>query len=456
MSTRPNRAFQLARRTRSLTQAQVAEMVANAVERATGRQCGIDADYVSKVERGEISWPGAAYRTAFRAVLSADSDAALGFSCPRSREPTLVLTPSTVAGEPTWAEDIMIDENMIGYASAATLGALSAQLPGMLRGALRRTAVPVRIDEHHVEHLNQVVEFLQRSDVLFGGGMSRNAAAGQLEWAFEVLAKSFMSDPVRRAWQSATVRLADVAGFMSFDCGDHLAARRFFLVALQLATEAGDVQQRVHVLTDAARQAVWLNRNDLGLDLMRLAHGDDRLLSPVARAVLITIEARALGRSADVFGVERAVEKADDLFGQRAADSNDPTWIWYYDNAQMTGDGGHALFDAAMCAGDARIARMAEDRLRTAYNLHPAEAARSRSFDLIRIACLVLRFDDPHRGLGLAEQALGEAASLWSKRIADDIRMLTKTAAPLEGDKAFRSRVRELRRTAKRVAQAVA
>ena len=212
MSTRPNRAFQLARRTRSLTQAQVAEMVANAVERATGRQCGIDADYVSKVERGEISWPGAAYRTAFRAVLSADSDAALGFSCPRSREPTLVLTPSTVAGEPTWAEDIMIDENMIGYASAATLGALSAQLPGMLRGALRRTAVPVRIDEHHVEHLNQVVEFLQRSDVLFGGGMSRNAAAGQLEWAFEVLAKSFMSDPVRRAWQSATVRLADVAG----------------------------------------------------------------------------------------------------------------------------------------------------------------------------------------------------------------------------------------------------
>ncbi|MGH3927863.1 MAG: hypothetical protein ACRDTT_34210, partial [Pseudonocardiaceae bacterium] len=66
MSARPNRAFQLARRSRVLTQAQVAEMVADVVEQDTGRRCGIDADYVSKVERGEISWPGPAYRAGFR------------------------------------------------------------------------------------------------------------------------------------------------------------------------------------------------------------------------------------------------------------------------------------------------------------------------------------------------------------------------------------------------------
>ncbi|MGQ0776249.1 MAG: hypothetical protein ACT4NY_17785 [Pseudonocardiales bacterium] len=82
MTARPNRAFQLARRTRVLTQAQVAEMVAEVVEGATGRRCGIDADYVSKVERGEISWPGAAYRSAFGVVLGAVSDADLGFPVP--------------------------------------------------------------------------------------------------------------------------------------------------------------------------------------------------------------------------------------------------------------------------------------------------------------------------------------------------------------------------------------
>lgn len=456
MGDRPNRAFQLARRAQGLTQAQVADATADLVERATRRRCGIDADYVSKVERGEINWPGAAYRTAFRLLFGAASDAELGLYCPRSSDGTPIVAPSIVGSELTCAEDGMLERDLIRYAGAAALGALGAHLPDMLRGALHRIAVPTGIDEHHVAQLNQVVEFFQHSDVLFGGGMSRNAVAGQLEWLCDVLAKSSMSDEIRRSWQSATARLADVAGFMSFDCGDQLAARRFFLVALQLAAEAGDVQQRVHTLTDAGRQAVWLDRNDLGLDLMRLAHGDNQRLSPVARAVLTTIEARALGRQAQLTEVERAVGQADELFAQRADDPDDPTWIWYYDSAQMTGDGGHALFDAAMRSGDARLAGQAEHRLHTAYDLHAPDAARSRTFNLIRVACLVLRFDDPHRGLSLAEQALAEAAPLRSKRIADDARMLTKTATPLERDVAFRPRVRELRRVAQRITRAAA
>ncbi|MGQ0773443.1 MAG: hypothetical protein ACT4NY_03340 [Pseudonocardiales bacterium] len=456
MSIRPNRAFQLARRSRVLTQAQVAAMTADRVEQATGRRCGIDADYVSKVERGEITWPGDAYRSAFRVVLGATSDADLGFYCSRSSEATLIVASSIVEGEPTWAEDVMLDSGLIRYAGAAAVGALSAQLPDLLRGALRRIAVPARIDERHVEQLSEIVEFFDSSDWLFGGGMSRNAAAGQLEWCCAVLAKSSMSDRVRRAWRSSTARLAGRTGFMSFDCGDHFAARRFFLVALQLAAEAGDVQQRAHTLFHAAHQAIRLDRNELTLDLMRLAHGEDRHLSPVARAILTAVEGQALGHQGDVAAVERAVGQADELFAQRAADPDHPTWARYYSTAQMTCEGGRALFDAAMHAGDARIATMAEHRLQSSYDLSPADRARSRSFDLIRVACLVLRFDDPHRGLGLAEQALDEAVPLRSRRIADDIRMLIKTAAPLEQDALFRSRVRELRRTAKRVAQAVA
>ncbi|MGH3832447.1 MAG: hypothetical protein ACRDRS_18720 [Pseudonocardiaceae bacterium] len=456
MSACPNVAFRRARRTRALTQAQLAATAAELVEQATERGCGIDADYISKVERGEIRWPSAAYRAAFRTLLGATSDADLGLYCPRSAEATLIVAPAIVGGEPTWAEDVMLDRDLIRYASSAALGGLSAQLPAILRGALHRTAVPARIDEHHVEQLNHVAEFFDSSDWLFGGGMSRNAAAGQLEWCCEVLAKSAMSDAVRRSWQSATARLADVAGFMSFDCGDHIAARRFFLVALQLAAEAGDVQQRAYTLTSAAYQAIRLDRNDLGLDLMRLAHGDDRHLSPVARATLIAVEAQALGHQGDVAAVERAVGQADDLFAQRAAEPDHSAWARYYSDAQMTCEGGRALFDAAMHADDARIATMAEHRLQSSYDLSPADRARSRSFDLLRIACLVLRFDDPHRGLDLAGQALDAAASLRSTRIAIDARRLAKTAAPLEGDAAFRPRVRELRHIAQRVAQAVA
>ncbi|MGH3717736.1 MAG: hypothetical protein ACRDRI_02650 [Pseudonocardiaceae bacterium] len=199
MDACPNGAFRRARRVRALTQAQLAASAAELVEQTTERQCGIDADYISKVERGAIRWPSAAYRAAFRTLLGATSDAELGLYCPRSAEATLLVAPAIVGDGPTWAEDAMLDRDLISYASAAKIGALSAHLPGILRGALHRTAVPARIDEHHVEQLKQVVEFFQRSDGLFGGGLSRNAVAGQLEWAFDVLAKSSMTDDVRRA-----------------------------------------------------------------------------------------------------------------------------------------------------------------------------------------------------------------------------------------------------------------
>lgn len=458
MTTVPNHPFRLARRARVLTQAQVAERVAEVVEHTTGRRCGIDADYVSKVERGEIHWPGEDYRAAFRAVLGAASDTALGFFCPRSADPASVTESAIVEeeDEPACAEDLMIDEKLLRYAGAATVGALSAKVPALLRGALRRVAVPARIEERHVDQLTGVIDFFERSDWLFGGGVCRSAAAGQLDWACAVLTRSSMPEPVRRAWQSATARLAGRAGFMCFDCGDQLGARRFFVVSLQLAAQANDVQQRTYTLHDAARQAVWLDRNDLGLDLIRLARADERHLSPVARAVLTTVEGAALGRQAEIAGAERAVGQADELFAHRGTETDDPAWAFYSSETQMTCEGGRALFEGAMRREDAHLATVAEHRLQTSYDRSPADRARSRAFDLIRVACLVLRFGDPDRGLDLAGQALSEAAVLRSRRIADDVAMLTKTAARLERDPAFRPRVRELRRTARRISLAVA
>lgn len=45
----------------------------------TGRELAIDANYVSKLERGVITWPNRAYRDAFRTFFGAASDAELGF-----------------------------------------------------------------------------------------------------------------------------------------------------------------------------------------------------------------------------------------------------------------------------------------------------------------------------------------------------------------------------------------
>ena len=52
MSYTPNDALRAARETARLTQGQLADLVKDMIERETGKECAIDADYVGKLERG--------------------------------------------------------------------------------------------------------------------------------------------------------------------------------------------------------------------------------------------------------------------------------------------------------------------------------------------------------------------------------------------------------------------
>lgn len=67
------------------TEGQVAEEVARIVADQTGRELAIDGNYVSKLERGVITWPNRAYRDAFRTLFSVTTDAELGFYPSRTR-----------------------------------------------------------------------------------------------------------------------------------------------------------------------------------------------------------------------------------------------------------------------------------------------------------------------------------------------------------------------------------
>jgi transcriptional regulator with XRE-family HTH domain len=68
-----------------LTETQVAEAVARLVSAQTGRRAALDGNYVSKLERGRITWPNRAYRHALRVIFDVPTDADLGFYAARTR-----------------------------------------------------------------------------------------------------------------------------------------------------------------------------------------------------------------------------------------------------------------------------------------------------------------------------------------------------------------------------------
>ncbi len=119
-SVEPNLKFRAARESTpspttpgySMSRAELAEAVNEYLWRTTKkRYTALDARAIGRYERGEIQWPTAVYRTAFRAVLGVSTDEGLGFHPLRragstSRKPIEPAQVSRAAGRSATARQL--------------------------------------------------------------------------------------------------------------------------------------------------------------------------------------------------------------------------------------------------------------------------------------------------------------------------------------------------------------
>lgn len=68
---------------RSMSRNELADAVNAWVQARRGRECDLDANYIGKLERGNIRWPQKDYRDALREILSVDINEELGFQPPQ-------------------------------------------------------------------------------------------------------------------------------------------------------------------------------------------------------------------------------------------------------------------------------------------------------------------------------------------------------------------------------------
>jgi hypothetical protein len=330
----------------------------------------------------------------------------------------------------------------------AAFGSLGAKVRDVLRGAAFRASVPDRINKQDIRYIEQTTELFEHWDLIFGGGLSRSAVIGQLEWTRQVHQRSSFTPQTRRDFQAAIGRLSEVAGFMSFDDGDHNIARRCWLLGLQMASEAGDWPLRVNILLDMARQALYLDRPKDALDFMRIARAADDRVTPTVRTMLYVVTARAHARKTNIDEVRQLIGMAENEFARRTPE-DDPAWIWYYDEAELHGGIGHALYDLAL---KGTLVDHACRRLEAAATMHGPAMARSRTFDWAKLATLRMLHGDPVEALESAERALTGAVSLRSRRVADHLKDLWRACDKHKKD----PEVANLRRRIRTVLRAVA
>jgi hypothetical protein len=283
---------------------------------------------------------------------------------------------------------------------------------------------PVRIGWTDVEHVRATTRAITMSDNLFGGGLSCEAAAGQLRWVARLLDAKMTDDAVRRAMFEAAGNLSGVVAFSAFDIADYTSADRCFRFALWCADQSGSWALRAEALSDMSRKATYLGNIDEALSLIEFAQVRSDRISATAQAMMSALRARLLaltGRHADA---QAEVDRADMYFAEREPNT-DPSWLQYYDEAEHQGSTGRALIPVAHAA---KRADLAATRLTSAIRLHDEHYARSRTFSRTRLATLLMDVDDPREAAAVGRQAVADAASLRSQRVVTELRTLAKVA----------------------------
>ncbi|MFZ3492150.1 hypothetical protein ACODT5_02735 [Streptomyces sp. 5.8] len=312
--------------------------------------------------------------------------------------------------------------NLLALTGLAAVSPAALTTPAAAADGMGHTAVR----PEDIEQIHAASRTLAEWDNLYGGGIVREVAGGQLERARSLL--QLPCPPRLHAeLHTAVGRLAIVMGASLFDSFWHDEARDLFDLGTWCAENAGNWHLRAAALNWRARQAIWIGAPDEGLTHAQNGLIRSDRLTPREQAMLHNAGARAWARMGDRQECLAAVGRSDDAFAS-ATNDQDEAWMAYYDAAQHHGDTGHALFDIALQSGHPAVG--AEGRLQTAIHGHTSSYVRSRALSGTKLATLMMATGDPAQAVAVGNRALDEVGRLRSKRAIADVQALRQASDP--------------------------
>ncbi|WP_018909044.1 hypothetical protein [Salinispora arenicola] len=405
-----------------MSRQEVADTVNCYLARKGYNEADIDANYVGKLERGEHRWPRDSRREAFRAVLGAVSDAALGFYVVRC--------------EPHQAADhAQIEVDRLETADGgrrALLGGVAGLVAALgLFGWGPRGDKSARIGGSDVARLNAVVALYRSVDYESGGGVLR-VEAGRFAEAASSLSDRPCNDTVKPALLAAIANARQLAGWAAFDTGHHSDAQRYWLSAERTAVAAGDLRLAARVRYCQARQFQHLRHNGDALDTLRLAR--EHLAggaTPAINAMLHGAEAASLAARGDRQEALTALGAATDAFDRIDPDC-EPEWMRFYDRGELLAQYGRVYRDLAR--SDERHGNAAVQWVTEAIAAFGASNVRSTVLNEVGLCSGLFLAAEPHEAVTVGNRVIQHANQLTSQRVHDRIRNLRRDLVPYGDD----------------------
>jgi transcriptional regulator with XRE-family HTH domain len=322
-----NRSLKAARTGAGLSQGQLADRINETTGRGT-----MDANTISRLERGVIRWPGRTIREALSDTLGVPVDA-LGFVRPGSDVPAMALPDGSL------------------------------------------------VDGDFVDSMRGEIAHLAALDGMHGGAEVAPLALRSFRRAQRVLADGRYTPAVERDLEAVTAEMGELAGWLLFDAERQAESRTVNAEALTLARIAGDASMEWFVLTNQALASIHTGRYREALRISRaMTCGTD--LPGRVRALFDVRRARALGGLGDEAGALDALERAESAFADGVG-PRDPSWSWWFDERELAGHRGMTL--ASLGRVDTALPLLAEaversegrEQFRWALYIHRANLLRT-------------------------------------------------------------------------------
>ncbi|RLV69461.1 hypothetical protein STAN_4989 [Streptomyces sp. CBMAI 2042] len=292
----------------------------------------------------------------------------------------------------------------------------------MLGGTARRLNRATKgFDADTTAALEEVTAFFTKADASTGGGLYRSAIVAQLAEVARRIQDGVPASLKVRVF-TATADLAALAGWVSHDCSRYATAQRYWSYGIYAASEAGQRDRGVEIVTRMSHQMIYLGHPQDALGLLGIARRKATL--PATRALVASQTGRVHATLGDEQSAERHLGAADALVADGLGDV--PEWVAYFDAAE------HAGARAVSARDLARIGRprRASDHFADALALRRPGFDRVEAMDRIGLAAALFTEGEPEQGVAAAHLALDDAARVDSALVASRLNTLLDAARP--------------------------
>ncbi|MEU3601023.1 helix-turn-helix domain-containing protein [Streptomyces sp. NPDC006798] len=334
------------RRGRRWTQRQAAERVCAQVRAATGRDPELDANWISRLERGAITWPSGDYRAALCAVFQVAREEELGLYPKGLGEPAVNPRADERSG---FDADTELSSRLARYAAETNVN-----------------AVVLEQFDADVERLSQ--RFVSRS-LLQVVPEIRTVRAE----VFRLLEGRQHPGQTRHLYVIAGW-LCGLAAHASLDLGDRSSASTHARTVVQCAEIAGHAELRSWARSFQSLAAYWAGDHGRAADLARAGREEGRGPgSGTIKARLLSLEARALAAGGDRRNALRTLTLAHEA--RSTAEADEPSGIFSFPEAKQWAYTGTTL----LTVGGPEQIQLAITASNRAVDLYQAGPERERS-----------------------------------------------------------------------------